>query len=108
MLRSTVRYYGRSPKVDHETGTGPPLLGCSRSSIAQLNRLHPYSSRWVAVAFYLKQDAPPRLGARPAFKRASVGKSLEHYWRAQRQPLLISAIFSSPATLLSKFLEPDR
>ena len=29
------------------------------SSIAQLNRSHPYSSRWATVAFYLEQDTPP-------------------------------------------------
>jgi len=58
MRRSTVRY-GRSPQVDHDMGTGSPLLGYSRSSIAQLNRSHPYSSRWATVAFYLEQDTPP-------------------------------------------------
>jgi len=44
-------------------GTGSPLLGFSRSSIAQLNRSHPYSSRWATVAFYLERDAPLDLGA---------------------------------------------
>jgi hypothetical protein len=44
--------------VDHDMGTGAPLLGFSRSSIAQLNRSHPYSSRWATVAFYLEQDTP--------------------------------------------------
>ena len=62
MRRSTVRY-GRSRQVDHDMGTGSPVLGYSRSSIAQLNRSHPYSSRWVAVAFYLEQVKPPAKSA---------------------------------------------
>jgi hypothetical protein len=44
--------------MDHDMGTGSPLLGYSHSSIAQLNRLHPYSSRWATVAFYLEQKTP--------------------------------------------------
>jgi hypothetical protein len=63
MRRSTVRY-GRFPQVDHDMGTGSPILGFSRSNIAQLNRSHPYSSRWATVAFYLEQDTTPSSSAR--------------------------------------------
>jgi hypothetical protein len=45
--------------MDHHMGTGSPLIGYSRFSIAQLNRSHPYSSRWATVAFYLEQETPP-------------------------------------------------
>jgi hypothetical protein len=54
-------------------GTGSPLLGFSRSSIAQLNRSHPYSSRWATVAFYVEQNTPPSSSARSRKSTSQAG-----------------------------------
>jgi hypothetical protein len=59
--------------VDHDMGTGSPLLGFSRSSIAQLNRSHPYSSRWATVAFYVEQNTQPSSSARSRKSTSQAG-----------------------------------